>query len=273
MNVLRVWFSRRPVTAFYLCALAFSWGFWFTMLPVARPGLAPMVSHLPGLLGPMIAAVLVTALVSGPSGLRRLASSALVLPRPLLRSVLLAFSPLAIGAIAFLALRIWGVPFPAWSAFADYPGLPSGMPVAAVTVVVLLVNGFGEEVGWRGFATTQLLPRLGKFRTTAVVAGLWLLWHAPLFLLNTSLHNLVGPVFFGWALGLLCGAFALASVFLASGHSILVVAVWHTLYNMAVATAAGAGAPAAAASTAVMIWGAFVALSWWRQERGQRDAS
>jgi len=272
MNPLRRWFARWPVTAFYLCTLALSWGYWLTMLPVARPGQVPTSTHLPGLLGPMVASIFVTALVSGRSGLLRLASSALVLPRPRLRNVLLGLSPLAIGAVAFLALRILGVPFPAWSAFADYPGLPTGMSVAAVTAVVLVVNGFGEEVGWRGFATAELLPRLGKFRTTAVVAGLWLPWHAPLFFLNTSMHNLVGPVFFGWALGLLCGAFALAAVYLASGHSIFVVAVWHTLYNMVVATSAGAGTPAAVASTAVMIWGVFVAFKWWRQERGKRDA-
>lgn len=229
MNVLRIWFSRWPVTAFYLCTLGFSWSYWLTMLPLAHTGQAPTVSHLPGLLGPMVAAIVITAIVSGRSGLMRLASSALLLPRPYVRNVLLALSPLGIGLVTFLALRIWGVQFPPWSAFAEYPGLPSGMPVAAVTLAVLLLNGFGEEVGWRGFATTQLLPRLGKFRSTAVVAVLWLPWHAPLFLLNTSMHNLLGPVFFGWAFGLLCGAFALAAVYLASGQSIMVVAVWHTL--------------------------------------------
>jgi hypothetical protein len=86
------------------------------------------------------------------------------------------------------------------------------------------------------------------------------------------MHNLVGPVFFGWAFALLCGAFALGAVYLASGQSVLVVAVWHTLYNMVVATSAGAGTPAAVASTAVMIWGAFVALIWWRQDYGLCDA-
>jgi membrane protease YdiL (CAAX protease family) len=272
MNVLRKLFSRWPVTAFYLCALAFSWGYWLTMLPLARPGQAPSVSHLPGLLGPMVAALFVTAVISGRSGLLRLASSALLLPRPYARNVLLALSPLGIGAVTFLALRLWGIEFPAWSAFAQYPGLPKGMSIVAVTGAVLLLNGFGEEIGWRGFATAQLLPRLGKFRSAVVVGALWLPWHAPLFFLNTSMHNLVGPVFFGWAFALLCGAFALGAVYLASGQSVLVVAVWHTLYNMVVATSAGAGTPAAVASTAVMIWGAFVALIWWRQDYGLCDA-
>ncbi|MGA7179498.1 MAG: CPBP family intramembrane glutamic endopeptidase [Thiobacillaceae bacterium] len=145
-----------------------------------------------------------------------------------------------------------------------------GPMVAAI--IVLLLNGFGEEAGWRGFASTQLLPRLDKLRTTVVVAVLWLAWHAPLFWLNTAMHELLGPAFFGWLFGLICGAFVLAAVYLASGQSILVVAVWHTLYNMVVATCAGTGTPAAVASTAVMLWGIFIAVRWWRQQREVHDA-
>lgn len=271
MNVLRSWFSRRPVTAFYLLSLLVSWSYWLTMLPLATDSTrAPAVSHLPGLLGPMIAAIIVTAVVSGRSGLQCLVSSALRVPRPYVRTAILALSPVAIGAVTFLGLWAWGIPFPEWQTFSDYPGLPGGMPVAVVAVIILLLNGFGEEVGWRGFATTELLPRLGKFRATAVVAALWLVWHAPLFWLNTSMHALLGPILFGWAFGLICGAFVLAEVYLAGGQSILVVAVWHTLYNMVVATSAGVGTPSAVASTVVMLWGIFIAVRWWHQQHFER---
>ena len=39
-----------------------------------------------------------------------------------------------------------------------------------------------------------------------------------------------------------------------------------------VATAAGAGTAAAAVSTAVMLWGIFIAIQWWRERRGERNA-
>lgn len=131
-------------------------------------------------------------------------------------------------------------------------------------LIALVFNGYGEEVGWRGFATKHLVPRLGKLRATLVVAALWLVWHAPLFWLNANMQELVGPVLLGWALGLVCGAFVLADLYLASGQSILVVAVWHTLYNFTVATPAGTGTPAAVISALVMAWGVYIAFSWWR---------
>jgi membrane protease YdiL (CAAX protease family) len=244
------------------------------MLPLAADsGPVPALAHIAGLMGPMIAAIIVAAIVSGGGGIKRLVSSAGRLPRPHVRSAMLALSPAAIGVVTFLGLREWGVPFPEWRAFDAYPGLPAGLPVAVAALAILLLNGFGEDVGWRGLASTQLLPRLCKFRSTAVVAALWLARHAPLFCLNSSLHALWGPVIVEWAFGLICGAFALAAIYIGSGQSILFVAVWHALYNMVVATSAGAGTPAAVASTIVMIWGVLVAIRRSRQERAERRAA
>ena len=101
---------------------------------------------------------------------------------------------------------------------------------------------------------------------------MWLVWHTPLFWLNANMQALVGPVIFGWAFGLLCGAFVLAGLYLTSGHSILVVAFWHTLYNFTVATQAGKGTAAAVISTIVMAWGTYFAYLWWRDARNERAA-
>lgn len=268
MHTLRRWAGSRPVLSFYVLALTLSWSYWLALLAVGeqvRPGSS--ATHLPGLAGPMIAAIIVTVLAFGRPALRELALSAVVLPRPCLRNALLALSPAAVAAAVFLALRAAGTPLPALDAFATYPGLPAGMPLAMMFLIALVFNGYGEEVGWRGFATKHLVPRLGKLRATLVVAALWLVWHAPLFWLNANMQELVGPVLLGWALGLVCGAFVLAGLYLASGHSILVVAVWHTLYNFTVATPAGTGTPAAVISALVMAWGVYIAFSWRRNAR------
>jgi len=76
---------------------------------------------------------------------------------------------------------------------------------------------------------------------------------------------LVGPVLFGWLFALVCGAFVLAQVYIATGHSILCVALWHAGYNMMVATEIGTGLPAAIVGAVVMVWGAIVAVRWWRR--------
>ena len=269
MRSLRSWFSSWPVFSFFALAVLISWAYWLTLLALGaqvRPGSS--ASHLPGLMGPMLAAMLVTWLAFGNAELRAFARNALTLPPPRLRNALLAVSPLGIGGVTFLALSATGTEFPSLEAFGAYPGLPVGTPLLLAFFAVLVFNGFGEEAGWRGFATKHLVPRLGKFRATLVVAVMWLVWHAPLFWLNANMQALVGPVLLGWAFGLLCGAFVLAGLYLAAGNSILVVAVWHTLYNFTVATPAGTGAAAAVISTVVMVWGAYFAYAWWRGSDG-----
>ncbi len=172
-------------------------------------------------------------------------------------------SPLALGLAVFGVLAALGRPLPALASFAKYPGVPEGWPLTQTVVVVMLVNGFGEEIGWRGFATERLIERHGRFQGTLLLAVLLGLWHLPVFWLNTSMAALVGPMLFGWAFGLLCGTFVLAHVYVRCSHSILCVALWHTTYNMVVATEAGGGLPAAVVSAAVMLWGLVVAWRWW----------
>jgi uncharacterized protein len=262
---MRAWISKRPAMSFYMLTLALSWGYWLTLLALGRrvaPGSG--VTHFPGLLGPMLAAMAVTALIGGRKAVRELFGRMFGLGPRWLSNLMLALSPLTLGALAFAAMPLLGRPLPPADAFAHFPGLPDHWPLAGVVAAVIVVNGFGEETGWRGFLNERLLLRHGRAQAALRVALLWSLWHLPLFWLNTSMNALVGPVLIGWLFALVCGAFVLAQVYLATGHSILCVALWHAGYNMMVATEVGTGLPAAIVGTAVMAWGVVVALRWWR---------
>lgn len=273
MHVLRSRVASRPVLCYFTLTIMISWSYWFALLAhgeQVRPG-SP-ATHLPGLTGPLIAAVIVTWLASGRAALFDFLRDAFTLPRPRLRNAMLAMSPVWISAAVFLGLAAAGAPLPSLESFGVYPGIPEGTPYLLLLLIVLVVNGYGEEAGWRGFATRRLALRLGKFRATLVVAAMWLLWHAPLFWLNANMQALVGPALAGWAFGLVCAAFLLAGLYFASHNSVLVVAVWHTLYNFAVATPAGSGAAAAIITTGVMVWGAYFAFVWWRNDRSNSGA-
>jgi uncharacterized protein len=262
---MRAWVVKRPIVSFYVLALALSWGYWLALLTYGqREAPGSIATYFPGLLGPIIAAVAVTAVIEGRHGVRELFGRMVRSGSHWPSSLMLAISPLALGALAFGALGFFDKPLPSPSAFSRFPGLPESWPLAVVVASVLVVNGFGEETGWRGFVTERLLLSHGRFRATLLVALLWSLWHLPLFWLNASMAALVGPVLVGWAFGLLCGAFVLAQVYLVAGRSILWVAIWHAAYNMMVATEASAGLPAALVSTVVMAWGVIVAVLWWR---------
>ena len=264
-NAMRMWIAKRPAVSFYVLTLTLSWGYWLTLLAQGQrvePGSA--VTHFPGLLGPMLAAMAVTAVIGGRKALHELIGRMFRLGPHWPSKLMLALSPLALGAGAFAAMRVLGKPFPSADTFAHFPGLPEHWPLVGVVAAVIFVNGFGEETGWRGFLTERLLPTHGRFRATLWVALLWSLWHLPLFWLNASMSALVGPVLIGWLFALVCGAFVLAQVYLATGHGILCVALWHAGYNMMVATEIGTGLPAAIIGTAVMAWGVVVAVRWWR---------
>ena len=75
---------------------------------------------------------------------------------------------------------------------------------------------------------------------------------------------MLGPILFGWSFALACGAFVMAQVYLASGRSVLCVALWHGAFNTLVSSEVNTGWLAGIVSTAGMVWGVVVAVRWWR---------
>ncbi len=57
--------------------------------------------------------------------------------------------------------------------------------------VINLLPALGEEIGWRGWLTPQLLP-LGVAPTIIITGVIWGLWHTPLMLLGHNYPELPG---------------------------------------------------------------------------------
>lgn len=268
---------NHPALAFVALAIALSWSYWGVLLALGytvEPGggvHTPWVSHLPGLLGPALAGGIVAWWWGGRAAFGAWLRRGARWPRPWWRTLAWAASPGLAGLLVWAVLArwgaAWGVAWPEGGAWWHFPGIPQAWGPVAVVLAVLLVNGWGEEWGWRGYLTDTLLPTHSRWATTCWVATAWTLWHLPLFWLNASMAALVGPMLLGWVLGLWCGAFVLAQVYLATGRSVPAVALWHVLYNLVVATEAGRGVPAAALSTVVMAWGLVTGVRWWRAHR------
>lgn len=252
----------RELSVFYFLALAFSWTWW---LWIWASGAA--VSHLWGLLGPMMAALVVSFSFHGSRGLGRILRRLVAVPQRPLAALLVAFSPLFALVLVLTARWVATGTWPDPRALTQYSGIPAGLSAAQIIVLTLLLNGFGEETGWRGLLFERLEPVLGPLKATLAVIPLWLVWHFPAFFVAPGLHALIGPALIGWAIGLALGAFVLSHVYLLGGRSVLIVAIWHTCYNFTSATAATQGVIAAVMSTAVMIWGLIVVGFWVRRSR------
>ncbi len=173
----RGWVVAHPLVSYVLLTYFLSWSFW---VPLALGGRTVETgvgwpSQMPGLVGPAVSAVIVTALVGGRAGLvdvwRRLTRWRVG------RWWLSVLAILAAGAVG-LAL-VGGIADT--TDLTGYNGISAGIGPLATIAVVLVINGVGEETGWRGFLADGLLARHSLSVTSLLVALVWAPWHAPLF--------------------------------------------------------------------------------------------
>ncbi len=246
-------------------AFAFSWLWWVPMAvrgQVVRTGQG-WPTHLPGLLGPAFAAIVVVLGWRGTTGLRELGRRA-VRWRGVGRWWWSVPGILALGAVGLAVAAVAGDPV-------DLGGLAeySGAPVISVVLLfgyVLLVNGYGEELGWRGVLADGLVDRVGEVRAALLVTVAWGAWHLPLFWVVEAYRSM-GWATLGWTLGLLAGSVVLTRLYVGSGRSVLLVALWHTAFNFTTATTATQGLSAAITSTAVMVAAVVVLVRARARER------
>jgi len=146
------------------------------------------ILYLATLFGPSLAGLFMTALVEGKSGLNSLLTqlrrwrvagrwyAAALVTAPLLITTLLcilsrtspAFIPTLAAAEKKTSLLLTGI-------------------------VMGLVVGFFEELGWTGFAIPRMRQKLNPI-TTGIILGLfWGLWHLPLFAGSVRLSGSVPP--------------------------------------------------------------------------------
>ena len=138
-----------------------------------------------------------------------------------------------------------------------------------VWALLTLVNGFGEESGWRGYAIPKLQQRFSPLTATLILAPLWALWHLPYFFVVATYRSFGPQEVAGFVLGLTLGAVVLTWLYNRSGGSILIVACWHGTFNLVTATVAAQGTIAAVVSTLVMLQAAvLVALELRARRRG-----
>ncbi len=245
---------RHPLAAYLVVAYALSWAYWVPLAASSRTteyGVG-WPTHMPGLVGPAISAVIVTGVIGGRAGLADLW-------RRLTRWQCGRWwwSIPAILAAGAVGLAVTGGVSDT-SDLASYHGISSSFGPLWAIALVFVINGVGEELGWRGFLADHLLQRHGCTVTSLLVAVVWALWHIPLFLVSGSFQDFGVAGVVGWAIGLTAGSIVLTWLYRGSGASVLLVALWHTAFNYTSATPAADGAVAAISSTVVM--GAAVAV-------------
>jgi F420H(2)-dependent quinone reductase len=91
-----------------------------------------------------------------------------------------------------------------------------------------------------------------------ILAPLWFLWHLPQFWVPDTYREFTSVQYVGVFPGLICGTVVLTRLYNGSGGSVLLVAIWHGLYNFVGATEAAGGLIAAVVTTLIMIQGVML---------------
>ena len=144
--------------------------------------------------------------------------------------------------------------------------------VAAVATVWVLTFGLGEEAGWRGWLLPHLARRFSTFWAALIVAGVWIVWHAPAFVFNPTYREM-GPGIVGWMLALVAGSYLLAWLARGARWSIVPVLIWHGGFDLLTASDQAAGTIAAVISAIVMVQGVIAAGVLWRSRNLERGGA
>ena len=171
MSVIR----RYPLISFFVLAYALSW--WPLVVNIGGPiaeGIFPF--------GPMLAAIVLTALTLGWTGTKALLSRQ-VRWRLGLRWYAVALLLPAVLAVTAVSLTVLlGAPAPTGAVLA---GAAVVLPMTFVFRLVL-AGPLGEELGWRGYALPRLQVGRSALSASLILGVIWATWHLPFYLSGAS---------------------------------------------------------------------------------------
>ncbi|MBO9322399.1 MAG: CPBP family intramembrane metalloprotease [Roseiflexus sp.] len=257
-----------PVVVFFLIAYAFSWTIGGLLIADYQGALSvPGALHYVSAFGPMVAAIVVTALISGRPGLLDLWRRGMRADVGWRWWLIGVGTPVALGVAAIVVFWLSNGVLPDLALFGevDYLGAIGALAALALWIATY---GFGEEVGWRGFAFHRM--ESGGWMQAAVMIGvLWGLWHLPYFFYKANFIALGIGGFAGYLISITMGSILLSWMYRGSGRSILVVALWHGLFDFVSASPIAEGVGNALISSVVIVW---VIVILWLARRDRASA-
>ena len=214
---------RRDALVFYVLTLALTWVVW-----VPRAVGVPV-----GLVGqlwtwvPAEAALICAALLYGRAGVADLGRRLILWRVRWWWYLAILVGPLVFSLIAAGIAMLLGEP---WTAVRP-TALTLSIPTVLLTFVLLvLTDGLGEELGWRGFLLPRLLSRYRAVLASLILGFGWWLWHLPL--IWTTGASIEGQPLWLLLADLMAKSLIFTYVFLGTQGSILMAILLHASTNL-----------------------------------------
>ncbi len=260
LNGAAPWIKGHSVAVYFILAIVFSWSIYIPLVLV-RQGWTdapiPYSIHYLASFGPLLASLIMTAVTAGKEGLHDLWRRITRWRVQWTYAVFAVLSPVALFILASGVMRIILGEWPDLSLLGQANYLPYlGWGVLPVWLATF---GFGEEIGWRGFALPHLQRTMSASKSTLILGLLWCVWHIPAFFYLETYQALDWMMLPGFFFGVLCGAVLLTWLYNGTGGSVLMVAIWHALFDLTSASAAGRDVIPLVITAGVIAWALFIA--------------
>lgn len=273
-NWLLTLLKQHALIAYFILAYAFSWAVELPLAATAQGWLhlpLPLSLHYLASFGPALAALLMVAATEGRQGVRQLLGRVVQWRVGLGWMLFAILAPIGLFGAAALVGAAATQRGPNIALLGEVDYLPA-IGVGGALVLWLVTFGLGEEIGWRGYALPHLQKRHSALTATLIIGVLWALWHIPAFFYKDT-YVAMGLVA---GLPLLLLSIIAASVvftwlYNGSGGSLLVVIIFHALFDLLSVSRAGGESVAAVMSAGVMIW-AVVLVLYFKPARLSPDA-
>ena len=209
--------ERHPLLTFFILSCGLAWAAVIPYVLGAFP--SPMIPS-----GPLVAALIVTAVIGGWRSTRTLLLRMLqwrVAARWYAFALLL---PLVVALSTVYVNVQLGAANPTPALLAN---LPSFVLIFLVQLLSPLSGGMGEELGWRGFALPRLLSGRSPLASALVLGVLVATWHAPLFV-----AGIYHPAWLHFSV-IVATTLLFVVLYLGSNGSVLLAMLFHAMWNAA----------------------------------------
>jgi len=185
--------------------------------------------------GPALAALIVSAVADGRSGIRELLGKLeIVKVNGVWYGIAILGPPLlflaALGLGAALGINVDLSPPPIRSQVKGEIANPWFLILPAY--VYLLITLLGEELGWRGYALPRLLQTQSEFTASLILGFFWGIWHLPMAW-APSLQAGITHLPLGWfLLDILAMSFIYTWMFVNTRGSLLLALLLHASNNL-----------------------------------------
>lgn len=173
--------ERYPLISYYVFALLLS---GVILAVLYATGLAETLFFL-GTFGPGLAAILATALISGGAGIRKLLGSLLIWRVGIQWWLVALLLPALIYLVAVYLFSLFG------GSAVDLSEFQPIYTIIPIIVMVTVLNGVGEELGWRGFMLPRTQSRYNALAASLMVGFFWGLWHAPVYFIAGTAQSIL----------------------------------------------------------------------------------